>query len=109
MPDASSSRKAPISGEPSSELIAAKLPVADIIAAAAGGASRVASFIASTPSPLPIAISGASGPSTAPNTSVASAANTTPGSSTGGSGAPVWKPSAGEWPPVPGGGGSRAR
>ena len=55
-----------------------------------------------TPSPLPIAISGASGPSTAPNESVASAARKTPGSSIGGSGPPVWKPSAGEWPPVPG-------
>ena len=102
MPAASSSRNAPSSGEPSSALIAAKLPVAHITAAAIGGASRAASRTASTPSPLPSRISGASGPSTAPNASVASAASTTPGSSMGGSGPDVWKPSAGECPPVPG-------
>ena len=101
-PEASSSRNAPISGEPSSELIAAKLPAAAITAAALGGASAAASATASTPSPLPMRISGASGPSTAPKPSVASAASSTPGSSIGGSGPPALKPSAGEWPPMPG-------
>ena len=101
-PDASSSRNAPISGEPSSELIAAKLPVAAITAAAVGGASRDASRTASTPSPLPIRISGASGPRTAPRASVARAAKKMPGSSTGGTGPDALKPSAGECPPMPG-------
>ena len=88
-PEASSSRKAPISGEPSSELIAAKLPVAAIIAAAVGGASLAASLTASTPRPLPMRISGASGPSTAPKASVASAASSTPG---------TWRAAAGRTP-----------
>ena len=57
---------------------------------------------ASDPSPLPIAMSGASGPSTTPNVSVASAAKKTPGSSIGGSAPPVFSPSAGECPPGPG-------
>ena len=47
-------------------------------------------------------MSGASGPSTTPKTSVPREASTTPGSSAGGSGPVVLKPSAGEWPPVPG-------
>ena len=84
-PAVSSSRKAPRSGEPSSELIAAKLPAAAITVAARSGASRAARRTASTPSPLPIRISGASGPSTTPKLSVARAASKTPGSSTGGS------------------------
>ena len=83
MPAASSRRNAPSSGEPKSALTAAKLPVVDITTATIGGESRAASRTASTPSPLPIAISGASGPSTAPNASVASAASRTPGSSIG--------------------------
>ena len=49
-----------------------------------------------------MAISGASGPSTAPNVSVANAASSTPGSSIGGSAPAALKPSAGGWPPVPG-------
>ena len=61
-PAASSSRNAPSSGDPSSALIAAKLPAADITAAAVGGASRAASRTASTPA-APNAIRGASGPS----------------------------------------------
>ena len=101
-PEASSSRNAPSSGDPNSELMAAKLPVAAITAAAVGGASRAVSLTASTPSPLPMRINGASGPSTAPKASVASAASTTPGSWAGGSGPAALKPSAGEWPPVPG-------
>ena len=63
-PDASSSRNAPRSGEPSSELMAAKLPAAAITVVAVGGASRAARRTASTPRPLPIRISGASGPRT---------------------------------------------
>ena len=78
-PEASSSRNAPGSGEPSSELMAAKLPVAAITAAAVGGASRAVSLTASTPSPLPMRINGASGPSTAPKASVASAASSDAG------------------------------
>ena len=101
-PAASSSRNAPRSGDPNSVLTAAKLPAVAITAVACAGASRAARRTASAPSPLPIAISGASGPSTAPNESVASAARKTPGSSIGGSGPPTWNPSAGEWPPVPG-------
>ena len=97
-PAASSSRNAPSSGDPNSALTAAKLPAVAITMLACGGASRAARRTARTPSPLPIAISGASGPSTAPNDSVASAARNTPGSSIGGSGPPVWNPSAGEWP-----------
>ena len=101
-PEASSSRKAPSSGEPSSELIAAKLPAAAITAAACCGASREARRTARTPSPLPMRISGASGPSTAPNASVASAAQKMPGSWTGGTAPAALNPSAGECPPLPG-------
>ena len=101
-PDASRSRKAPSSGDPSSDAIAAKLPAAAITAAAAGGASRAASRTARTPSPLPIKMSGASGPSTTPKPSVPRAASAMPGSWAGGTAPAGWKPSAGECPPVPG-------
>ncbi len=49
-----------------------------------------------------MAISGASGPSTAPSDSVASAASVMPGNSIGSVGAPCWKPPEGEWPQFPG-------
>jgi len=102
-PDASISRKAPSSGEPSSVLMAAKLPAAASMALARAGASRLARRMAHTPSPPPRAISGASGPSTTPRLSVASAASTTPGSSAGlGARSPALNPSAGELPPRPG-------
>ena len=77
-------------------------PAAAITVAAIGGASRAARRTASTPRPLPMAMSGASGPSTAPKLSVARAASMTPGSWTGGSAPAGLKPSAGECPPVPG-------
>ena len=83
--------------------MAAKLPAAAIIATAWPVASRRAARTARAPRPAPIAISGASGPSTAPKHRVASAASVTPGSSRAvGAAAPAWKPSAGEWPPRPG-------
>ena len=47
------------------------------------GASRLTSRTVKTPRPLPIAISGASGPSTTPSQSVANDARTIPGSSIG--------------------------
>ena len=82
-PDASISRNAPSSGEPSSVLMEAKLPAAATMAVTRSGASRLTSRMAQTPRPAPSAISGASGPSTTPRLSVASAASTTPGSSAG--------------------------
>ena len=66
-PEASISKNAPVSGEPSTEASAAKLPVAAITAPVRAGTSRRASFTASTDSPPPSAISGASGPTTAPS------------------------------------------
>ena len=101
-PATSMSRKAPTSGEPKSVAMAAKLPAAPITTAAMGGASRLTRWIASTPRPLPIAISGASGPNTTPRLSVANAAATMPNNSTGCTGPPDLKPSEGSWPPVPG-------
>ena len=102
-PEASISRNAPSSGEPSSVLTAAKLPAAARTRRACCGASRLARRTATIASPPPRAIRGASGPSTAPRPRVASAAKKMPGSSIGFAGpAPALKPSAGEWPPLPG-------
>ena len=101
-PAISMRRNAPTSGEPSSVAMAAKLPAAPMTATAMCGASFLTRCIASTPSPLPIAISGASGPSTTPRLSVASAAAAMPKSSIGGMGPDDLKPSEGSWPPVPG-------
>ena len=96
-------RKAPSSGDPSSVLTAAKLPAEAMMVSAIGGASFFARCTVSAARPPPIAISGASGPSTAPRLSVASAARTTPGSSRPVAGPPpVWNPKAGECPPLPG-------
>ena len=101
-PATSISRNAPTMGEPSSVLMDAKVPAAATMARACAGASRLATRIAQIARPPPSAISGASGPSTAPSVSVASAASTTPGSCAG-PGAPlVLSPSTGEWPPRPG-------
>ncbi len=102
MPMISSMRKAPTRGEPSSVLTAAKLPAAAITMVAWAGASRLASRTASTPIPPPMAISGASGPSTAPRQRVANEARMTPGSSIGWVAPDVLNPSAGLWPLVPG-------
>ena len=100
-PDASSSRNAPSSGEPSSELIAAKLPAAAITAAAVGG--RVARREAHGQHAEPAAhrISGASGPSTAPKPAWRARRAPRRGARSGQRPAAL-KPSAGEWPPVPG-------
>ena len=89
-------------GDPNNVLIAAKLPAVAMIATAPGGVSRFTVRIASAASPPPMAINGASGPSTAPSDSVANAARTTPGSSIGSVGPPCWKPPDGEWPEFPG-------
>src|SRR6202034_192783 len=102
IPDTSISRNAPIIGEPSSVLIAAKLPADATTTFALSGASRLASRTAQTPSPPPRAISGASGPSTIPRHRPARAASTMPGSSLGDGAPPALNPSAGECPPVAG-------
>ena len=101
-PAASINRKAPTNGEPSSVLIAAKLPAAAMTVAAVGGASLAARWTARTPRPPPMAMRGASGPSTTPRARVAREATTTPNRSTGAGVPPVFRPSAGSWPDVPG-------
>ncbi len=101
-PAASISRNAPVSGDPSRVLIAAKLPAAPTATVACFGASLRTRRIAITPIPLPIAISGASGPSTTPSARVANEARITAGSSLGSVAPPALNPSAGLWPPVPG-------
>ena len=85
-----------------SVLTAAKLPVAPSTLAAWSGTGRRDSRVARTASPPPSAISGISGPSTAPKTSVASAARMRPGSWIGVGGACRAKAGAGEGPPLPG-------
>ena len=80
-PDASITRKAPVSGEPRRVLTAAKLPEAPRPRwTACGGASRLARRTSAAASPPPSAIRGASGPMTAPKASPARAASATPGS-----------------------------
>ena len=101
-PDTSMSRNAPVSGDPRSVLIAAKLPAAAITTLARCGAFRRIRCTARTPIPLPMAMSGASGPSTAPQLRVTKAAMMMPGSSTGGTAPEGLNPSAGACPPVPG-------
>jgi hypothetical protein len=59
-------------------------------------------WTARTPRPLPMAISGASGPITAPRLRLAKAAMMIPGSSIGGTAPDALNPSAGLCPPVPG-------
>ena len=96
-PDTSISRNAPSSGDPNNVDTAAKLPAAASTIRTRGGASRLARRTASTASPAPRAISGASGPSTAPRPRVASAAKKIPGrSAVCGRPVPVTSPSAGE-------------
>ena len=102
-PAASMIRNAPSSGEPSSVLIAAKLPADAMMVTAIGGASFFTDRTARAPRPPPIAINGASGPRTAPRLSVVSAARMTLISSGPlGGPPPVLKPKAGEWPAFPG-------
>ena len=88
-PTTSMSRKAPTRGEPRSVAIAAKLPAPPMTTLAIAGASRLARCTASTPSPLPMAISGASGPSTTPRLRVANDAATMPKRSIGLTGPPA--------------------
>ena len=66
-------------GEPSSVLIAAKLPADATTLLASSGASLLARPMASAASPPPSKISGISGPSTIPKHKVASPAATRPG------------------------------
>ena len=77
-------------------LIAAKLPAEAMIVTAIGGASFFTRCTVSAARPPPMAISGASGPRTAPRLSVVSAARMMPGSSrsTGGP-PPVLEPEGG--------------
>ena len=63
--------------------MAAKLPAAPITRSRPARGVPLDQLHARTPRPLPIAISGASGPSTTPRQSVASDARKTPGSSSG--------------------------
>ena len=56
IPPASIKRNAPTIGEPSSVLIAAKLPAEAITTVAVAGASRLTRCTARTPMPLPIAM-----------------------------------------------------
>ena len=78
-PPASISRNAPTMGEPSSVLTDAKLPVAASTDCTCSALAARTRLTAQAPSPPPSAISGASGPRTAPKPSVARAARTTPG------------------------------
>nr|BFE73214.1 hypothetical protein GCM10020092_065150 [Actinoplanes digitatis] len=101
-PDASISRNAPDSGEPSSVLMAAKLPVAATAAPACAGRSRRARCAARYASPPPSATSGPSGPTTAPRPMPAVAAIAIPGRARGSGSPPGWNPSTGDSPPRPG-------
>jgi hypothetical protein len=78
MPTVSMSRNAPLSGEPNRALMAAKLPVAATTASNRSGASRRASRTVAAASPPPIAISGASGRTTAPKPMLTTAARVMP-------------------------------
>ena len=96
-------RNAAASGDPNSVLTAAKLPVAATTEATpAGTFPRRARRTASTASPPPRAINGASGPTTTPSPMLASAAAAIPPSSRPAGNPPAWKPSAGDSPPWPG-------
>ena len=72
-PVASMSRNAPTMGDPSSVLMAAKLPADAITAFAWSGTSRLAMRTDSAASPPPIRISGISGPSTSAEASASRA------------------------------------
>ena len=101
MPAASIISTAAITGEPNRNETAANVPQAAISCWTSGGASRRIRRMTRKPIAPPIAISGASGPSTTPNPIEASAAHSTPGSSIGCVGA-GFSPFAGICPPVPG-------
>ena len=78
----SSSRKITTAtrGLPKMADIAAAAPAAATMATAPGSSPILVRLMARRASPPPIAINGASGPSTAPPTRLAAAASTTPGS-----------------------------
>jgi hypothetical protein len=102
-PAASISTNAAMRGVPTSVLNAAKLPAAAITARVVAGTSRVARRTAQAPRPAPRAMSGASGPITAPRARPVNAARKIPGSSMAvGGGPPALNPSAGDSPPSPG-------
>ena len=82
--------------------MAAKLPAAPMTTLAIAGASRFTKCRMSTPRPLPSAINGASGPSTAPSAKVARAAKKMPGSRRASTAPSDLNPSDGSCPPVPG-------
>ena len=88
-------------GDPKITAMAAKLPAAPSTITSCGGASFFARFTANIAIPPPIAMSGASGPSTRPSARVARAASATPGAYLG-SFPPAFRPSAGTCPPAPG-------
>ena len=81
---------------------AAKLPAAVTNIRTCGGASRRARLIVNAASPPPIAIRGASGPSTSPKARVAAPARMMPGRTFGPEGPLAERPLAGIWPPPPG-------
>ena len=93
-PEASMITIAAMIGEPKTTEIAANAPAAPSTSNDCGGASRLASRTVKTATPLPMAMSGASGPSTRPRPSVASAASATPGTMFG-SVLPTCRPLAG--------------
>ena len=83
-PDASISKKAPLRGEPSTVLSAAKLPAVATTLTPCSGRPRLAMRrMAPAANPLPMAMRGASGPMTAPRARPARAAKTMPGSTFG--------------------------
>ncbi len=90
-----------IRGEPRRKETAAKVDEAATMSTICCGGSFCNRLAASTPSPPPIAISGASGPITAPRPIEARAARVTPGRASGPSRS-VLSPFAGVWPPLPG-------
>ena len=102
-PTASMMITAPMIGEPKIVEMAAKLPAAASSPTTCWGASFLRTWTAKTTRPMPRAISGDSGPSTSPRPRVASAASRMPGTSRGSTTPPpVFRPSAGTWPPPPG-------
>lgn len=101
MPLASIRMTAAITGASNRNDMAAKLPAAAMTVTSSGGASRRARRTARIARPLPRASNGASGPRTRPRPTLAMAARSTPGTSTGC--VPLAeRPWAGTCPPKPG-------
>ena len=96
IPDPSINRKAPVSGEPSRVLIAAKLPEAPTTWMDWAGRSR---FTARTTAVPPAPAQGDQrglGPDDRPESEAGQCGRAMPGSSIAGATPPAWKPSAGE-------------